>query len=139
MPDDRFASQRQFLVRFDGIDGLFATAEGSGKTSDVSREFDGGAVDGEVMTGPAIPKNLRVSRGFRPVRDSAVLARADRECGTWRTMATIQPTDRDLVPRGRARRAAVVLVDYDAPAVDVNSGETARLNMDWAVERVLPS
>lgn len=136
MSEDKFSAQRQFLVKLAGIDGYFATAEGGGKAADVSREYDGGSLTPELQAGPAIPDVLTIGRGFKPIRDGEVLARCDRECGSWTTTATIQPTDKDLVPIGRARTATVLLQKYSPPSVDANSGETARYSMEWAVSDV---
>ena len=133
---DPISAQRQFLIRVAGIDGYFATKSGGSMEADASREFDGGSLTPEVMTSPAVPTDITVGRPFKPGRDAALLARLRPLVGRWRTSVSQQPTDIDLVPVGKPTVYNGVLTAVNDPEADASSGDSARIELTFAVELI---
>lgn len=136
MPAPTTSAQRQFLIKVNGVDGYFATRRGGEVTSDASREFDGGSLVPEVLTSPATPGDLTVGRAYKAERDAAVLAELRKKVGRWRTSVNVQPTDQDLVAKGRPTVYHGILIGVSDPEADANSGDPARLELTFAVETV---
>ena len=131
------AAQRQFLVKVSTIDGYFAQKTGAETTADVTDVWDGGKLTPEKLAGPANTGDLTVSRPYDPDRDQPVISRLRSRVGRWRTTVTVQPTDADLVARGRPTTYAnVLLVGLTEPDVDAGSGDPATLELVFAVESV---
>lgn len=136
-PTGTTSAQRQFLIKVNGIDGYFATRRGGETTSDAAREFDGGSLVPEVLTSPATPGDLTVGRAYKPERDAGVLSSVRPKVGRWRTSVSVQPTDRDLVAKGRPTVYHGILIGVSDPEADANSGDPARLELTFAIESVV--
>jgi hypothetical protein len=130
------SAQRQFLISVAGVPGFFSRRSGADVEAEASREFDGGSLTPEVLTGPGIPGDLVGGRGYKPERDADVLARLRPLVGRWRTTITAQPTDRDLVPTGRPTVYTGTLIRTNDPEADANSGDVARWELSFAIEDV---
>lgn len=130
------SAQRQFLISVAGIPGYFARRPAHEVTADAAREFDGGSLTPEVLTGPGIPQDLVVGRAYKPERDADVLAKLRPLVSRWRTTITVQPTDRDLVKVGRPTVYTGILIRTSDPDADSNSGDAARWELTFAVEAV---
>lgn len=130
------SAARQFLIRVSGIDGYFSTRTGGEMTSDASREFDGGSLTPEVLTGPATPGDLTVGRPYKPERDAELLRRLRPLVGRWRTSVASTPTDRDLVAVGSPTVWQGVLIGVNDPEADAGSGDAVRIELTFAIELV---
>jgi hypothetical protein len=130
------SAQRQFLVTIAGVAGTFAGFRGGETTSDVTRDFDGGSLRPDVMTGPASTADIRISRGWRRDRDIAIVKKLRPRVGRFRTTITVQPLDEDLVPAGAPDVYSGVLSGLTPTEVDANSGNVSRLELVFAVEDV---
>lgn len=134
---DPVAAQRQFLITVSGVAGRFQTRTGAAITAETSREYDGGSLVGDVVTGPPVPADLVVGRAYRPGRDAPILAALRPKVSRWRTTITVQPADADLIAVGRPTVYTGILVGLSDPDADANSSSTARLELTFAVESVV--
>jgi hypothetical protein len=132
------AAQRQFLVKVLGVEGTFASKSGGRTAADTSRHFDGGSKRPETMAAPAATENVTVGRIFRPVRDRAVLNRLRPLVGIWRTNVSVQDLDGNLiaVPGGLTVYTNALLVGLGDPDHDAESGDPARLELEFSIEDV---
>lgn len=138
MPDP-IAAQRQQLIKVIGVEGTFATKTGGATTAETNRYYDGGQKDPEVMASPAQTENIVVSRGFRPVRDRAIVKRLRPLVGTWRTEVSAQDLTQNLVviPGTLTSYTNALLVRVTEPDHDANSGDPETLELEFAVESVV--
>lgn len=130
------SAQRQFLITVAGVAGTFAGFRGGETTSDVTRDFDGGSLTPDILTGPATTADIRVSRGWRRDRDIDVVKKLRPRVGRFRTSVTVQPLDEDLVPAGTPDVYTAILVGLTPTEADANSGNVSRLELVFAVESV---
>jgi hypothetical protein len=130
------AAARQGLVRVSGITGYFATNSEVETTADASREFDGGSMVPEVLTGPATTGDVTVGRPYKPERDAAIVRKLRPLVGRWRTSLSITPTDRDLAPVEKPETLTAVLIGVRGPATDANSSDPKRIELTFAIETV---
>lgn len=130
------AAQRQFLIKVDGVDGYFATRTGGETTADAAREFDGGSLTPEILTGPAQTGDLTVGRPYKPERDAHLIRLYRPLVGRLRKTITVQPTDADLVARGKPTVYNGVLIGISDPEANAGSGDAARVELTFAVETV---
>lgn len=131
------SAQRQFLVKVSGVDGYFATKTGGRTASEVTREFDGGSLEPEILTGPASTEDITVSRPYKPERDAHLVRLFRPLVGRLRHTVTFQPTDADLVAVGKPTvYPGAVLIGVNDPDSDANSGQAARVELTYAIPRV---
>lgn len=131
------ASQRQFIVKVSTIDGYFASKTGGDTSADSTDVWDGGALTPEKLASPAATDDVTVGRPYDPDRDQAVINRLRPLVGRFRTTVSVQPTDADLVARGRPTVFAnALLTALTSPEVDASSGDPAMFELTFAVESV---
>ncbi|HVL32570.1 MAG TPA: hypothetical protein VM600_03210 [Actinomycetota bacterium] len=133
------SAARQFLVKVAGVDGHFARKSGGDVTSETTKVYDGGSLDPEIMTSPASPDNVTVSRPYDARRDAPLLKRLRGDVGRFRTSISVQATDADLVPiAGTAEiYTGAVLVRAQGVEVDASSGEPTFIELEFAVSKVV--
>lgn len=128
------SSQRQFLVKVQGIDGNFMTKTGGNSSSDVTKAYDGGSAVPDLIAAPKDVENVTVTRGFDPIRDGGLLQTLRSKVGVFTTTISVTPTDRDY--------AAVIdpivyspalLVGLNEPEVAADSGDLATFELVFAV------
>jgi hypothetical protein len=131
------SSQRQFLVKVQGIDGLFMTKAGGNSTSDVARAYDGGSSVPDLIAAPKQVENVTVSRGFDPVRDADLLQGLRPLIGSFETTLSVTPTDRDYVAAASPIvYSPALLVGLTEPEVAADSGDLATFELEFAVADV---
>jgi hypothetical protein len=131
------ASQRQFLITVDGVEGYFATKSGGDVSSDISTVWDGGSLTPEKLPAPAVVGDVTVGRPYDPNRDGAELAKLKPLVGRWRTTVGIQPTDADLIASGPPTvYANALLSGLTDPEADAGSGDAATFELTFAIETV---
>lgn len=131
------SAQRQFLVKVDGVDGYFATKTGAETTSEVTREFDGGSLEPELLAGPASTSDLVCSRPYKPERDAHLVRLYRPLVGRLRKTVSVQATDADLVAVGRPTvYPNALLIGVSEPDTDANSGTASRVQLTFAISRV---
>lgn len=128
------SAQRQFLVKVGTLPGYFATKSGGNVTADVNKVYDGGSLTPDLVTAPAVADNITVSRPYDVTRDPDLLATLRAQVGSYTATLTVQPTDRDLAPVGRAAvYPNAVLVAVNEPDIDASSGTAATYELDFAI------
>ena len=131
------SSQRQFLVKVGDIPGYFMTKSGGKISSDVSKAYDGGDPDPDLIAAPPNVDNLTVSRVFDPTRDGQLLRNLRQQVGVFETTITVTPTDRDYVavdePTVYHPALLVGLTDSDT---DASSGDPATYELEFAIGTV---
>lgn len=124
-----FSAQWMFLVSVAGIPGYWKTKTGGETDTDVGEEWDGGSNEPELMPGRPTIGDVVLTRGYKRLRDQDLVAELHRRAGRWRTSVTIQPTDTDLIPRGRPTVYTALLRRVADPEVDAGSGESAMIEI----------
>lgn len=131
------ASQRQFLVKVGDISGFFMTKSGGGINADVTKAYDGGDPDPDLIAAPRDVENVTVSRVFDPVRDGELLRNLRQLVGVLSTTITVTPTDTDYVAVDDPTvYAPALLVGLTEPDVDASSGDAATYELEFAVSSV---
>lgn len=130
------AGQRDYLVKVSGVDGYFQTITGGRKASDVTHDFDGGSRDPEVLTSPAVVENIVVGRTYKPERDAAFVKRVRDRVGITPKTITVFDVDADKQIIGVNRQYDGIIVGFNEAAVDANSGDRSRFEIEFAVTRV---
>jgi hypothetical protein len=128
------AAQRQFLIKVQGVDGLFATKTGGQVTSAVTKAWNGGSLRPERLTSPPEADDLTVGRPYDPVRDSTIARQLRPLIGAWTTTVTVQPTDQNLAPTGQPTvYSDALLSSVHEPDADAASGTEARFELVFSV------
>lgn len=129
-------SQRQWLTKVAGIDGLWATFSGGEASVAHSKQYDGGSLVPDVLSGSPDFSDITVSRGFDPSRDGPVirtLSRAISQGRSVQTTITRTPTDEDYTPVGQPEVYEVVLQKVTPSEADANSGDPSRIQLVFTV------
>jgi hypothetical protein len=129
------SAQRHFLVTVSGVGGTFQTFTGGRRSSEVTKEYDGGSIDPDVLTGPPDIENVTVGRAYDPPRDDAIIRRLRERVGRFEATINVQPLDRDMVRTGRPTSYTGILIGLTAPEVNSGSGDTARFELEFAISR----
>lgn len=130
------SAARQALITCSGTPGLWATKTGGNPTSDITRVWDGGQLDPDILTAPASYSDLTISRPYEQGRDEAMVARLRSVVGRSNHSVTVQSTDINLVAVGRASTFHGVLTGVSAPDWDAGSSDPARVELTIAVRTV---
>lgn len=128
------ASQRQFLVKVAGIEGLFATKSGGDITASTSKSYDGGRLNPDVLSSPPEASDVTISRGFDPYRDGPILRDLRQRVGRYRATVSATPTDEDLVAIEEPTvYPDSLLVGLTEPPYDASSGDAATFELTFAI------
>jgi hypothetical protein len=128
------SSQRMFLVSVSGFAGYFQTKSGGEKSSETTKDYDGGSLTPEVLAAPAEIDNVTVARSYKFSRDYSAQRAASAQVGRLRTTLSVTPTDEDLVAIGPPRTYPdALLVRVSEPEVDASSGDAATWEMEFAI------
>jgi hypothetical protein len=131
------SSQRQFLVSVGDISGFFMTKTGGGITADVTKAYDGGDPDPDLIAAPRDVENVTVSRVFDPIRDGELLVNLRQLVGVLTTTVTVTATDNNYVVIGEPTvYSPALLVGLTEPEVDASSGDAATYELEFAVSSV---
>ena len=131
------SAQRQFLVKFSGVEGYFATKTGGDTTADASDVYDGGKLTPEKLASPPTTDDVVIGRPFDPVRDRPLIRRLRPQVGRMRATVSVQDTDADLVAIGKPTvYSNALLVGVTDPEADAGSGDAATFELTFAVESV---
>jgi hypothetical protein len=132
------STQQAWLVSVSGIPGYWQTKSGGEKSSETTKDYDGGSLEPEVIASPAEIDNITVSRSYKPSRDLEALRMASSKVGRWRTTVSITPTDEDMMANGQPRTYPnALLVRCTEPEVDRSSGDPATWELEFAVAVVV--
>lgn len=128
------SSQRQFLVKVEGIEGYFARKTGGNISAATSKAFDGGNPVPDLISAPPEAENVTCERTYDIQRDDEILRRLRPLVGVWRTTVSVTPTDRDLVAAAPPTTYPnALLVGIQEPEVDASSGDPATFALEFAI------
>lgn len=128
------ASQRQFLVQADGLEGYWARKSGGAITADTTKAYDGGSVTPDLISAPPSAENVTTGRTYDEDRDGPILRRLRPLVGVFRTTISVTPTDADLVAIGEpVVYPDALLVGLTEPDADAGSGDAADFDLEWAI------
>lgn len=128
------SSQRQFLVKVEGIEGYFARKTGGNIAAETSKAYDGGNPTPDLISSPANAEDVNCGRTWETERDAPLFRRLRPLVGVWRTTVSVTPTDRDLVVSGEPTTyPGALLVGVTEPEVDASSGDPAEIELVFAV------
>lgn len=131
------SSQRQFLVKVGDIPGYFMTKTGGNISADVSKAYDGGSPDPELIASPPNVENITVSKILDPVRDNDLIKALRQQVGRYETTITVTPTDRDYVAIvDPAVYSPALLIGLKETDVDASSGDPAPWELEFAIGTV---
>lgn len=131
------SSQRQFLVKIEGINGFFMTKTGGNVSAEATKAYDGGNPIPDLIPAPKEVEDVTVSRVFDPLRDGPVLRNLRQRVGVFQTTITVTPTDRDY---GAVDQPIVyspaLLTGVNEPEYSADSGDAATYELVFAVSNV---
>jgi hypothetical protein len=128
------SSQRQFLVKVQGIEGYYMTKTGGNTSSEVTKAYDGGNSVPDLIASPKDVENVTVSRGFDPIRDGQLLRTLRGKVGVFETTITVTPTDRDYAALDQpVVYSPALLTGVNEPESDASSGDLATYELVFAV------
>lgn len=128
------SSQRQALVKAQGIEGYFMTKTGGNITAEVTKAYDGGSSVPDLIAAPKDVDNVTISRGFDPIRDGQLLRVLRGKVGVFQTTLTVTPTDRDYATVDEPIvYAPALLVGVTDIEVDAASGDLQTYELVFAV------
>ena len=132
------STQQAWLVSVSGIPGYWQTKSGGEKSSETSKDYDGGSLEPEVIASPAEIDNITVARSYKASRDYEALKNASSRVGRWRTTVSVTPTDEDLIANGPPRTYPnALLVRCTEPEVDRSSGDVSTWELEFACGSVV--
>lgn len=132
-------AQRQFLTKVAGLEGFWATFSGGEVSVEHTRQFDGGALTPDLLTGNPSISDITVSRGFDVTRDGPIrstLARSLAQGRAFKTTITRTPTDEDYTPTGVPEVYEVQLKSVTPSDADANSADAARIQLVFSTRSV---
>lgn len=131
------SAQRQFLVSVKGIPAFWAQKTGGEVASDTSDAYDGGQLVPEKLAGPPTTGNITLTRPYKAARDQDLVQRLRPVVGRWRSTVSVQPTDADLIPIGKADvYPDALLIRVTTAEVDAASGDPSTVELEFAASRV---
>lgn len=129
------SSQRHFLVRAEGIPGLFSTKTGGEITSNATKNYDGGSTRPDVLTSPPEVGDITIGRGYDHERDAGIVRLLRNSVGTYQTTVSVTPTNRDMEALDDAETYPnATLVGFTPGDVDASSGEISSFALTFAIE-----
>lgn len=132
------STQQAWLISVSGIPGYWQNFSGGEKSSETSKDYDGGSLEPEVLASPAEIDNITVTRSYKASRDYEAHRSASSRVGRWRTTVSVTPTDEDLVANGPPRTwPNALLVRCTEIEVDRSSGDAATWELEFAVGNVV--
>lgn len=130
------SSQRQFLVKVEGIPGNMAGKSGGNISADTNKVYDGGDPDPDVMAGPASIDDVTVTRAFAIDRDSGVLEQLRQKVGRWKTTVSVTPLNIDLIPAAKPTVYLGLLSGLNEPEADASSSDSATYELVFTISKV---
>jgi hypothetical protein len=128
------ASARQFLVKADGIEGLWATKTGGNVTSESQKVYDGGKLKPDIITNPPVAEDVTITRPWDIERDPDIATELLQLVGSWETTVSVTPTDADLIPIASPRvYPNAKLIGVSEPEVDAASGDPSVFGLTFAI------
>lgn len=128
------SSARQFLIKVEGVDGLWSTKSGGNVGSDNTKVYDGGSLKPDIITNPPTAEDVTVTRPYDPQRDDDMLRALLQLVGSWTTTVSVTPTNADLVAVAAPRvYSNAVLTGVQEPEVDSSSGDAAMIGLTFAI------
>lgn len=128
------ASARQFLVKVDGVEGLWATKSGGNVAAENTKVYDGGSLKPDIITNPPTAEDVTVTRPYDPERDGPVLRQLLQLVGSWETTVSVTSTDANMVAVDQPRvYSNARLTGVQDPEVDAASGDAAVCGLTFAV------
>lgn len=113
------------------------TKSGGGISSNVTKAYDGGDPDPDLITAPPEVDNIVVTRIYDPNRDGDLVQALKQQVGRFVTTITVTPTDADYVAVAPPDvYSPAVLVSFKLPDVDAASGDAAPIELEFAVSTV---
>lgn len=130
-------SRRQFLVRVSGLRGYYVTKTGGDISVPVTKAYDGGERNPDLVPGIRDVANVVCGRHFDALRDGPILATLRRQVGTYKATISVQPTDADFVPVGAPTvYADALLTRIGEPAPDAGAGDPSTYELEFAVSHI---
>lgn len=128
------SSARQFLIKVEGVDGLWSTKSGGNVGADNTKVYDGGSLKPDIITNPPTAEDVTVTRPYDPQRDDEMVRALLQLVGSWSTTVSVTPTDADLVAVAPPRvYSNAVLTGVQEPEVDSSSGDAAMIGLTFAI------
>lgn len=131
------AAQRHFLITVQGVDGTWQTFAGGNASADVTKSYDGGAEDPDVLTGPVTYSDVTIGRDYKRERDRATIAFLRPQVRKLRTAIVKQDLDDDMVRVGSPTAYYGTLVGLNDPDTDSGGNTPGRLELTFSIARVV--
>jgi hypothetical protein len=131
------SSKRMFLVKVGGLEGTWQKKTGGNQSSDVTKVYDGGAPDPDLITSPSQSDNVTVTRTYQNSRDASILSSLRQQVGRYIDTLSVTATDADFNAVSEPIvYSNAVLVGINEPEPDSGSGDPADFDLVFAVGSV---
>jgi hypothetical protein len=117
--------KRQFVVNVSGIPGTWRQSTGGGMTSEVTKDYDGGALYPTVLGSLPEAEDIVLTRTFEPDRDLPIIEGMRNMVGRGFYTITKTATDANLVRIGKPLTYRGVLKAVSHPESDANSSDVS--------------
>lgn len=132
------STNKQFLVKVQGIEGYFASFSGGRVASDARKVYDGGSLVPDVLSAPAQVENFTVSRHYDYQRDGDLVRVLKTQVGIATYTVSKTPTNASLVPVGPPETYVNCrLVGVNQSDVNSESGDPAMYELEFAPSAVV--
>lgn len=131
-------TQRNWIIKVSGIDGNFDTFSGGERSSEISKHYDGGSLNAEIMASSPETDNITVSRSYKNDRDGALHKALRQKVGSAVYTVTKTATNPDMVVIGQPTTYTnALLVRVSEPEADSNSSDASMFELEFAVSNVV--
>ncbi len=131
------ASESDFLITVDGIQGYWATLAWDGISTETSKSWNGGDDFPTTVVGKSDPGSMTVTRPYDPRVDSDLVHKLIATSG-WRTSASSQPIMNDKTVVGKPLVFSdIILTAVKPPDSTAGSSAAAMLSLTFGVSRVV--
>lgn len=131
------SSKRMFLVKVGGLDGTWQKKTGGNQASDVTKVYDGGAPDPDLISSPSQADNVTLTRTYDNSRDSGMLSTLRQQVGRFTSTVSVTPTDADFNAVAEPLvYSDALLVGINEYEVDSGSGDPADFDLVFAIGSV---
>lgn len=130
------SAERQSLITVEGLNGYWQSRTGGDFRYTATKEWDGGALTPDVLTGNGDVTDVTVTRLWDDSRDGPLLPWLLQQNGRWDTTISDSQTDANLVPTGDVIQYFGRLTGVTPPQGNSSSSAAKKLTLTFSCTRV---
>ncbi len=129
-------AERQSLITVQGVAGYWQTRTGGEGTAAASKEFDGGSLTAEIITGNIEYSDVVVTRMWDDQVDGRLFPWLLTMQGRLVAWISDAQTDANLVPTGDVLQFLGTLIKVTPPQANTNSNAAKKISLTFAISQV---